>query len=117
MLNGSTIRLVGLCLLLATPEAARAEPAQDRIALMLSGSDCSSVLETVTVALQQHNGVLHVDPTMMPDHLLVDMARQEHAEDRLTATANAAIAGSQCRAEVMKSCITAELSPSHPNHP
>ncbi|ULA65274.1 MAG: hypothetical protein LZF86_190577 [Nitrospira sp.] len=68
-------------------------------------------------ALRQHAGVLQVDPNLMPDHLLIDLVRQELAEERLTAIANSAIAGNQCRAEIMKSCITAELSPLHTNTP
>ncbi len=68
-------------------------------------------------ALQQHTGVLQVDPNLMPDHLLIDMVRQELAEESLTAIANSVIAGNQCRAEIMKSCITAEPMPTHASVP
>lgn len=78
---------------------------------MLSGSDCPSVRGNVTTALQQQAGVLLVDPNLMPDHMVIDIVRQDLAEETLTAVAKAAIAGNQCRVEIMKSCITAE--PSH----
>jgi hypothetical protein len=112
MLNRLTIRLVGLSLVLAVHATAQAESAQDRVALMLSGPDCPSVREGVTTALQQQAGVLRADPNLMPDHVLVDIVRQQMTEETVAAIANAATGGGQCRAEIMKSCITAEL----PNH-
>jgi hypothetical protein len=75
---------------------------------MLSGPDCPAVRDRATTALQQHTGVLHVNTDLMPDHALVDIVRQEQTEDMVAVTANKAMRGSQCRAEIMKSCITAD---------
>ncbi|HEX7767293.1 MAG TPA: hypothetical protein VF443_11300 [Nitrospira sp.] len=112
MLNRPTICLVSLSLLLAVRETAHAESAQDRVALMLSGPGCPSVREGVTTALQQQAGVLRADPDLMPDHVLVDIVRPQMTEETVAAIANAATGGGRCRAEIMRSCITAEL----PNH-
>ena len=117
MLNRLIIRLVGLTLLLAVHETARAEPAQDRVALMLSGPDCSSVQALMVSTLQQHTGILYVDTDLMPDHVLIDIVRQELNEETVAVTANKAMSGNQCLAEIMKSCITAEASNSHTNTP
>lgn len=117
MLNRPAILLLSLGLLLSIGGTVRAESAHDRVALMLNGPDCSSVRNTLTTALQQQPGVLHVDADLMPDHVLIDIARSELTEETLAARANTAIGGSQCRAEIMKSCITAEPSSHHTGPP
>lgn len=117
MLNKSAILLIGLSLFLGSHETGRAEPAQDRIALMLSGPDCPDLRDKVTAALHRQTGVLRVDPNLMPDHVLIDIERQQLTEEELTAIANQAIGGGQCRAEIMKSCITAEPPPPHAHTP
>lgn len=61
----------------------------------------------MAASLQQQTGVLHVDTDLMPDHVLVDIVRQELTEDTVIAIAKVAIGAVQCRAEIMKSCITA----------
>ena len=63
------------------------------------------------------SGVLRADPDLMPDHVLIDIVRQHLTEEALAAIANQATAGSQCRAEIMKSCITAEPPPPHAQTP
>ncbi len=99
--------LIGLSLFLSAHETAQAESAHDRIALMLSGPDCPSAQRLMAASLQQQTGVLHVDTDLMPDHVLVDIVRQELTEDTVIAIAKVAIGAVQCRAEIMKSCITA----------
>lgn len=83
---------------------------------MLSGPDCPSSQQQIVSALEQQTGVLRADQDLMPDHVLVDIVRQQVTEETIAAIANAAIGGGQCRAEIMKSCITAEL-PSHDTDP
>jgi hypothetical protein len=117
MLNRPAILLIGLSFVLSIHETARAESAQDRVALMLSGPDCPSVRDRITAALQQQTGVVRVDADLMPDHVLIDSVRQEVTEETLAATAHAMIGGRQCRAELMKSCITAEPSSHHTHTP
>ncbi|MEC4889322.1 MAG: hypothetical protein RI101_04605 [Nitrospira sp.] len=80
---------------------------------MLSGPDCLSVRHAITTTLQQQTGVLHVDPDLLPDHVLIDISRPSLSEETFAATANAAIGGSRCRAEIMRSCITAEPASRH----
>jgi hypothetical protein len=113
MPNRLTIPLIGLSLFLSAHETARAESTHDRVALMLSGPDCPSVQKMMASTLRQQTGVLHVDTDLMPDHVLVDIARQELTEETVAVTANKAMSGSQCRAEIMKSCITADMA-AHP---
>ncbi|WP_146216196.1 hypothetical protein [Nitrospira lenta] len=63
----------------------------------------------MTSTLRQQTGILHVDTELMPDHVLVDIVRQELTEEAVAIIANTAMRGSQCRVEIMKSCITAGL--------
>ena len=107
MLNRHTISLIGFSLGLFMSNTVRAESAHDRVALMLSGPDCPSAGQAITAALQQQTGVLRADHNLMPDHVLVDIVRQEMTEETVIATAKAALGAAQCRAEIMKSCITA----------
>lgn len=116
MPNRLTILLIGLSLVLFMHNAVRAESTHERVALMLSGSDCPSSQQRIVSALEQQTGVLRADQDLMPDHVLVDIVRQQVTEETIVAIANAAIGGGQCRAEIMKSCITAEL-PSHDTGP
>jgi arginine deiminase len=110
MLNSRTILLLSLSLFLSIPNTGRAQSEHDRVALLLSGTDCPSVRDMVTTALRQQTGVLQVDPNLVPDHVLIDIVRAHQTEEALTAIANQAIGGGQCRAEVMKSCITADMA-------
>lgn len=112
MPNRFTIPLIGFSLFLFADNAVRAESTHERVALMLSGPDCSSIGHTITTTLQQQPGVLRADQDLMPDHVLVDIVRQQVTEETVAAIAHTAIGGGQCRAEIMKSCITAEL-PGH----
>lgn len=115
MSHGRTILLIGLSLSLLIHDIAQAEPAHDRVTLMLSGPDCPSVQKGMAAALQQRTGVLQVDLDLMPDHVLVDIVRQELTEDMVAVTANQAMSGSQCRAEIMRSCITADMAAHTPS--
>ena len=116
MPNRLTVPLIGLSLVLFMYNAVRAESTHERVALMLSGPDCQSSQQQIVSALEQQTGVLRADQDLMPDHVLVDIVRQQVTEETVAAIANAAIGGGQCRAEIMKSCITAEL-PSHGTGP
>lgn len=117
LLKQPTILFIGVIVFLSSHETARSESAHDRIALMLSGPDCLSVRHEITTTLQHQTGVLHVDPDFMPDHVLIDITQPSLTEETLAATANAAIGGSRCRAEIMKSCITAGPSSQHTDPP
>jgi hypothetical protein len=86
---------------------------QERVALSLSGPDCSSQRQSIIAALGKISGVGHVDLTSVPDHALVDIAHGAIAPQELSAAAARSITpGRLCRIEIMKSCISASLSPS-----
>ena len=109
MPNRLTIPLIGLSLVLFMHNAVRAESTHERVALMLSGSDCASSQQQIVSALEQQTGVLRADQDLMPDHVLVDIVREQVTEETIVAIAKAAIGRGQCWAEIMKSCITAEM--------
>ena len=111
MPNSLTIPVISLSLALFMDNAVRAESPHERVALMLSGPGCPSVENTITTALRQQPGVLHVDYDLMPGHVLIDIVRQHLTDETLAARVNTTIGGGQCRAEIMKSCITAGPPP------
>lgn len=115
MPNSLTMLLLGLSLFLSIHETARAESGHERVALMLTGPDCLSSRQQVISALERQTGVLRADPDLMPGHVLIDIVRQHLTEEALAAIANQAIGGGQCQAEVMKSCITADMAPPLPS--
>ncbi|MBI4000689.1 MAG: hypothetical protein HY348_02760 [Nitrospira defluvii] len=91
-----------------------AETSQERVALSLSGQDCSSQRPSIGAALAQIPGVSHVDLESVPDHVLVDVAQGAVTPEELSAAATRSVTpGTQCLVEIMKSCISASLSPSH----
>ena len=106
MSNSLPILLLGLGFFFSIPDTGRAEPAHERVALMLTGPDCLSLRQQIVSALEQQTGVFRADQDLIPDHVLVDIVRPHPTEEELTAIANQAISGGQCRADIMKSCIT-----------
>lgn len=91
-----------------------AETSQERVALSLSGPDCSSQRPSIVAALVQISGVGHIDLTSVPDHALVDVDQSAVKPEELSVAARRGVTpGSQCHVEIMKSCISASLSPSH----
>jgi hypothetical protein len=91
-----------------------AETPRERVALSLSGEDCSSHRQTISAALAQVPGVTGVDLESVPDHALVDIENGMVTPENLSAAvAQRLHVGTQCRAEIMKSCIFASLAPSN----
>jgi hypothetical protein len=90
-----------------------AETSQERVVLSLSGPDCFSQRPSIVAALVQISGVGPVDLTSVPDHALVDVDQSAVTPEELSAAAFRGVTpGSQCQVEIMKSCISASLSPS-----
>ena len=86
-----------------------AERFPERLALSLSGTTCSSQLQSIGGALEQVPGVNHVNLESVPDHALVDVVSPTVTSDTLIAAARRSIAsGTQCQIETMKSCISAD---------
>lgn len=85
-----------------------ADISRERVALFLSGQDCPSSRRSIAVELAHIQGVIRVDVESVPDHVLVDVVNGlVTPDDLLTAARRAAREGVRCRAEVMKSCISA----------
>jgi hypothetical protein len=90
-----------------------AETSRERVALSLTGPDCFSQRPSLAAALGQLPGVSHVDLTSVPDHALVDIAHDAVTPEALSVAAVRSMTrGTQCHVEIMKSCISASLSPS-----
>lgn len=94
--------------------SAIAGTSRERVALSLSGKDCSAHRQTISAVLAQAPGVTGVDLNSVPDHALVDIERGMVTPEHLSAVvADRLGVGTQCRAEIMQTCISARLSPSH----
>ncbi len=84
------------------------EAAGFRITLALSGDACDRRRDAIETALKQLPGVRAVDFRSIPGHVLVDVDRGSVTPDQLaTAVNSTASPGGPCRAEEMKSCVTA----------
>ena len=85
-----------------------ADSPKERIALMLTGSDCRGALQTLILALQQTDGVFAIDGDSVPGHLLIDVeAGKTSARDMRTVAQTAISTPLSCQVEIMQSCITA----------
>lgn len=81
---------------------------EERITLMLTGPACTQSHGAIGKTLEQTAGVRHVDLQAVPGHALVDIEAgtvtaetlENHVNDILTTHPS-------CRAEIMKSCISA----------
>jgi hypothetical protein len=106
--------VTGLCsvvLLLAwggVTDRIAAESSLERMALSVAGPDCSSQRRSIGLALTEIPGVHRVDFESVPDHVLIDVTHPSVTLDTLTTAARGSMAaGSRCRIETMKSCISA----------
>ena len=99
------------CILLSLaglPNRVVAETLQERVALSLSGPECSTQHPSIVAALTKVPGVDRVDSTSVPEHTLVDLQRGSVAPEELLAVARRALAGGlRCQVDIMKSCISA----------
>ena len=78
--------------------------ALERATLAIIGQDCSQWHGAMVEALEQLDGIARAQADVIPNHLLVDHDRIGRLPQRL------AVAQGDCRAVVMKSCITAGSS-------
>ncbi|MBH0178826.1 MAG: hypothetical protein HP491_13425 [Nitrospira sp.] len=95
-----------------------AEPrANERIALALSGKNCSAHHQAIAKTLHQIPGVTRVDMTLIDGHVLIDRIQdQRTAEDFQTIVNGILPSDAQCRAEIMESCISADPIPPSRTH-
>jgi hypothetical protein len=99
--------LTALCTeMLLAHSPALAGPPKERIAFMLTGSDCLEAQQTLETALRQTDGIFAVDGNSVPHHLLIDVEEGISAHDMLTIV-RAKNTVHSCQIEVMLSCITA----------
>lgn len=112
MLNVLSTRfavLTAICtatLLFHSPIAAAAP--KERIALMLSGSQCQEAQQTLEPVLRQTEGVFAVDGTSVPGHLLLDVEEGKiSAQAMLTVAQTTLGTALSCQVDIMQSCITA----------
>ncbi len=90
-----------------------ADISHERVALSLSGQDCSSLRQTIAAELAQVPGVTHVNLDSVPDHALVDVVTGVVTpEELMAAVARRLAPNTQCQVEIMKSCISANPFPS-----
>ncbi|MDE3050546.1 MAG: hypothetical protein KGJ48_11685 [Nitrospirota bacterium] len=81
---------------------------KERIALMVTGSNCGQVQLTLEAALRKTDGVFAVDGNSVPGHLLIDVVVGKTSEHDLLTVVHTTIGTAlSCRVEVMQSCITA----------
>jgi len=118
MLKKSLPRTIAITLMLALASAGmlHAEPrANERIALALSGQNCSLHHQSIAQRLSQVPGVIRIDMNLIDDHVLIDRIQDERTAADFQAIVNDIIpSDGQCRAEVMESCISA--GPTPPSH-
>lgn len=81
---------------------------KERIALMLSGSQCQEAQQVLEPILRQTKGVFAVDGTSVPGHLLLDVEEGTiSAQDLLTVAQTTLGTTLSCQIDIMQSCITA----------
>jgi len=86
---------------------------QERVTLMLTGPACNESYQTIDRVLHQYPGVRHVDFDAVPGHVLVDIEAGAVTVEAIESQVNDIVATqSSCRAEMMKSCISAGPRPS-----
>ena len=91
---------------------------EERITLMLTGPACTENHAAISQALEQTTGVRHVDLQAVPDHILVDVETGTVTAEALEEQVNSILATHvSCRAEIMKSCISADPQPPHTRVP
>ena len=80
---------------------------------MLTGPSCRERQHPLDTALRLVDGVIAVDNTSVPEHLLLDIEEEKTSARNLLDAVRAIVGSdSSCQAEIMQSCITAP-KPAH----
>ena len=85
--------------------------AMERVPVMLTGPGCDTHENELSKALLTLQGVNAAHFHRIPDHVLVDITVGIIVPEELVHRLNTAATSWQCRAEIMQSCITADLAP------
>ena len=91
--------------------------AMERVPIVLIGSGCDTHENELSRALLALQGVNAAHFHRIADHVLVDITVGIIAPEELVRHLNTAATSWQCRAEIMQSCITADLPPTRKNAP
>ena len=91
------------------PEASHA--AMERVPVVLIGPGCDTHENELSRALLTLQGVNAAHFHRIADHVLVDITVGIIVPEELVHHLNTAATSWQCRAEIMQSCITADLAP------
>jgi hypothetical protein len=108
-----TVRIAP-ALVLALATSAVAESTLERAAFQLSGACTADHRERLS-SLSTMAGVQSIDFTSVPNHLLIDIDRQQLSAQDLAPIVRRLMAESECRVEPMESCISATPLSHHPN--
>lgn len=109
-----TLLLIGLWVGLFFVEPSQAGVI--RVSLLLTGDGCDAQRHALAVQLNKIHGIVSVDGRSVPDHVLIDIEESMATAEQLVSRANEVLAITACKAEEMKSCITAGLSFNHATH-
>lgn len=83
---------------------------EERIVFMFTGPACTQNYAAIGHTLKQIMGVRHVDFQAVPGHVLIDIETGTVTAEALEHQVTTGLtAPSSCRAEIMKSCISADL--------
>jgi hypothetical protein len=88
------------------------QPAQAgtaRISILLTGDGCAAQRQALADHLREVPGIVFVDGRSVPDHLLIDVEDGTPTVEQLVRRLNDALTSTPCKAEEMKSCISADL--------
>ena len=85
--------------------------AMERVPVVLIGPGCDTHENELSRALLTLQGVNAAHFHRIPDHVLVDITVGIIVPEELVHHLNTAATSWQCRAEIMQSCITADLAP------
>ena len=110
-------RMVPLLISLVLP-LLHLEPVQagaTRVSILLTGEGCTAQRQALADRLNKVPGILFVDGRSVPDHLLIDVEDGTSTAEQLVNRVNDSLSQASCKAEEMKSCITAELSFNQPS--
>jgi hypothetical protein len=81
-----------------------------RVAILLTGEGCAGQRQALADRLNNIQGIVQVDGRSVPDHLLIDVEDDRATAEQLVGKVNDTLASASCKAEEMKSCITADMA-------
>jgi hypothetical protein len=84
-----------------------------RISILLTGEGCTVQRQSLVDQLNKVPGIVLVDARSVPDHVLIDVENGTATTEQIVSSVNGALSSPSCRAEEMKSCISADVPRVH----